>query len=75
LVLSPSFADSPRLFGSLEDEIKKLEPAEVRVVYPDAASLAAFGTNPLSPSARTPAAHAGRDLGRTRAADLEWFAR
>ena len=75
LVLSPSSADSPRLFGSLEDEIKKLEPAEVRVVYPDAASLAAFGTNPLAPSARTPAAQAGRNIGRTRAADLEWFAR
>jgi NTE family protein len=75
LVLTPSSADSPRLFGSLEDEIKVLEPADVRVVYADAASLAAFGTNPVSPSTRTPAAKAGRDLGRTRAADLEWFAR
>jgi NTE family protein len=74
LVLTPSPADSPRLFGSLEDEIKLLEPADVRVVYADAASLAAFGTNPVSPSTRSPAAHAGRDLGRTRAADLEWFA-
>jgi NTE family protein len=69
-------ADSPRLFGSLslEDEIKSLEPADVRVVYPDAASLAAFGTNPVSPSTRTPAAQTGRNIGRTRAADLEWFA-
>jgi NTE family protein len=75
LILTPSSADSPRLFGSLEDEIKLLEPAEVRVVYADAASLAAFGTNPLSPSARTPAARAGRNVGRTRGADLEWFAR
>jgi NTE family protein len=74
LVLTPSPANSPRPFGSLEDEIKLLEPAEVRVVYPDAASLAAFGTNPLSPSARTPAAEAGRNIGRTRADDLEWFA-
>jgi NTE family protein len=75
LVLTPSSADSPRLFGSLEDEIKLLEPADVRVVYADAASLAAFGTNPVSPSTRTPAAQAGRDIGRTCAADLEWFAR
>ncbi|MCU1428237.1 MAG: uncharacterized protein JWL83_2237 [Actinomycetia bacterium] len=75
LVLTPSAADPRGLFGSLEDEIKLLEPADVRVVFADAASLAAFGTNPLSPSARTPAAEAGRTLGRTRAADLEWFAK
>jgi NTE family protein len=75
LVLTPSSADSPRLFGSLEDEIKLLEPADARVIYADAASLAAFGKNPLSPSARIPAAKAGRDIGRTSAADLEWFAR
>jgi NTE family protein len=74
LVFTPESADSPRPFGSLEDEIKALEPADVRVVYADAASLAAFGTNPVSPSTRTPAAQAGRDIGRTRAADLEWFA-
>jgi NTE family protein len=74
LVFTPESADSPRPFGSLEDEIKSLEPADVRVVYADAASLAAFGTNPVSPSTRTPAAQAGRDIGRTRAPDLEWFA-
>jgi NTE family protein len=74
LVLTPSSADSPRLFGSLEDEIKLLEPADVRVVHADAASLAAFGTNPVSPSTRPPAAEAGRNLGRTLAANLEWFA-
>jgi NTE family protein len=73
LVLMPSSADSPQPFGGLEDEIKLLEPAEVRVVYADAASLTAFGTNPVSPSTRTAAATAGRDLGRTRTADLEWF--
>ncbi|MCU1466303.1 MAG: uncharacterized protein JWM72_2231 [Actinomycetia bacterium] len=75
LVLTPSSADSPQPFGSLEEEIKLLEPAEVRVVYADAASLTAFGTNPVSPSTRSAAAKAGRDLGRTRIADLEWFAR
>jgi NTE family protein len=73
LVLTPSSADSPQPFGGLEDEIKLLEPAEVRVVYADAASLQAFGTNPVSPSTRSAAAKAGRDLGRTRLADLEWF--
>ncbi|MCW2672873.1 MAG: hypothetical protein JWP14_1462 [Frankiales bacterium] len=74
LVLTPSSADSPQAFGSLEGEIKLLKPAEVRVVYADAASLAAFGTNPVSPSTRSAAAKAGRKLGRTRVADLEWFA-
>jgi NTE family protein len=75
LVFTPSSADSPPgPVGRLEDEIKSLEPADVRVVYADAASLAAFGTNPVSPSTRIPAAQAGRTLGRTRAADLEWFA-
>jgi NTE family protein len=74
LVFTPEAADSPRPFGSLEDEIKALEPADVRVVYADAASLAAFGTNPVSPSTRTPAAQAGRGVGLTRAGDLEWFA-
>lgn len=74
MVLTPESTDSPRPFGSLEDEIKSLEPADVRVVYADAASLAAFGTNPVSPSTRAPAAQAERDIGRTRAADLEWFA-
>jgi NTE family protein len=74
LVFAPESPDSPRPFGSLEDEIKALSPAAVRVVYADAASLTAFGTNPVSPSTRTPAAEAGRDIGRTRAADLEWFA-
>ncbi|MEU4097085.1 patatin-like phospholipase family protein [Streptomyces sp. NPDC026673] len=38
--------------------------AEVAVVEPDEASLAAIGTNPLDPSTRRPAAEAGRAQGR-----------
>ena len=43
------------------------------VTLADAASLAAFGTNPLSPATRGPSARAGRDIGRARAADLAVF--
>jgi NTE family protein len=38
--------------------------AEVTVIEPDAASRAAFGTNPLDPATRRPAAEAGRTQGR-----------
>ncbi|MFF7926848.1 patatin-like phospholipase family protein [Streptomyces mirabilis] len=38
--------------------------AEVAVVEPDQASRAAFGTNPLDPFTREPAARAGREQGR-----------
>lgn len=44
--------------------------AEVAVVEPDEASLAAIGTNPLDPATRRPAAEAGRALGR--ALKIEW---
>jgi|SRR5215470_2043643 len=37
------------------------------------ASLAAFGTNPLSPATRGPSARAGRELGRAQAAELARF--
>ncbi|MCX3062186.1 patatin-like phospholipase family protein [Streptomyces beihaiensis] len=36
----------------------------VEVITPDAASLAAFGDDPLSPASRTPAGHAGFAQGR-----------
>ena len=38
--------------------------AEVTVIVPDAASVAAVGANPLDPSTRTPAAQAGRAQGQ-----------
>jgi NTE family protein len=37
--------------------------SEVTVIAPDAASSAAIGANPLDPSTRGPAAHAGREQG------------
>ena len=33
----------------------------------------AFGTNPLSPATRPPAARAGREIGRSRAAEVAAF--
>lgn len=44
--------------------------AEVAILEPDEASLAAIVTNPLDPASRTPAAEAGRAQGRT--AKLDW---
>jgi NTE family protein len=73
LVITPSLADTPAPWGSLDDEIEQLKPADVRVVHADAASLAAFGMNPLSPTTRKPSALAGRKIGRAQAADLGLF--
>jgi NTE family protein len=73
LVITPSLADAPQPSGSLEDEIELLKPAEVRVVYADAASLEAFGSNPLSPASRGPSARAGRTVGKAHAAELAAF--
>jgi len=64
---------APPPWGSLDGEIELLKPAGVRVVHADAASLAAFGTNPLSPATRGPAARAGRRIGRAQAGDLALF--
>ncbi|MBX7551212.1 patatin-like phospholipase family protein [Streptomyces sp. tea 10] len=42
----------------------------VEVITPDEASLAAFGTDPLSPASRTPAGHAGFTQGRAAAQEI-----
>jgi NTE family protein len=67
LVITPSQASAPQPWGNLDNEIGQLSPADVRVVYADEVSVAAFGTNPLSPSTRGPAARAGREIGRAEA--------
>ena len=73
LVITPMSADTPPPWGDLDHEIELLQPADAQVVYADAASLAAFGTNPLSPATRGPSAHAGREIGQARAADVARF--
>ncbi len=69
LVLSPTLPDGPTVLGRpLADELIDLGSAAVHVIHADAASLAAFGANPLSPSTRRPSAAAGREVGRAHAA-------
>lgn len=63
LVLTPTPENMPTMWNRLPAEIERLAPADVHVVYGDGPSLAAFGTNPLSPATRAPAARAGRDVG------------
>src|SRR5260370_4249605 len=75
LVITPTSADAPPPWGDLGHEIELLQPADVQVVYAGAASLAAFGTNPLSPATRGPSARAGREIGQARAADVARFCR
>ncbi|GIG87158.1 phospholipase [Plantactinospora endophytica] len=73
LVITPSLPDAPAPLEGLADEIERLRPAEVLVVYADDASVAAFGANPLSPATRGPAAQAGRAVGRAHAAEVARF--
>jgi NTE family protein len=73
LVIVPSITDQPNPFSRLDEETRQLEPAAVLAVDADAASVAAFGTNPLSPTTRGPAARAGREVGRARAAEVATF--
>ena len=73
LVITPTQATAPQPWGNLDDEISQLSPADVKVIYANAASAAAFGTNPLSPSTRGPAAREGREIGRAEAGAVGSF--
>ena len=70
LVIVPAQPDQPDQAGpfeQLDGELERLKPGRSHVVYADAASVDAFGTNPLSPATRPPAARAGRAVGRAHA--------
>jgi len=54
--------------AALEDELAVLAGSAVHVIRADAAAVAAFGSNPLSPSTRADSARAGRALGAAEAA-------
>jgi NTE family protein len=73
LVVTPTQAAAPQPWGNLDDEIRQLSPAAVHVVHASPASVAAFGTNPLSPSTRGPAAREGREIGRGEVAAVGAF--
>jgi NTE family protein len=64
---SPLPAEKPLL--TVLDELRAAG-AEVALITPDEASIAAIGQNPLAPSTRTPAAEAGRAQGA--ALELGW---
>jgi NTE family protein len=73
LVVVPALAGQPDPFSRLDDEITALRPTPVLAVHADAASVRAFGTNPLAPATRAPAAQAGREVGRASAAQVAAF--
>ena len=68
LVIVPGEPGQPGPFDQLDGEIERLKPGLAHVIYADAATIDAFGTNPLSPATRAPAAQAGRVVGRAHAA-------
>ncbi|MFF2051836.1 patatin-like phospholipase family protein [Leifsonia sp. NPDC058194] len=78
LVLSPFGGRSrlPQEWGAwLEAQLTELRArgSEVDTIYPDAASLAAFGDNMMDLATRIPAARAGHALGRSLAETLGAF--
>jgi NTE family protein len=75
LIITPAQESAPQPWGSLSEEIESLSPGKAKVVYGDEASTVAFGTNPLSPSTRGPAAREGRRIGLAEEADIAsfWF--
>ncbi|MGW4521581.1 patatin-like phospholipase family protein [Amycolatopsis sp. NPDC004378] len=72
-VVSPMGTDAPlpmeKPLLTVLDDLREAG-AEVTLITPDEASLAAIGENPMDPAARTPAAEAGRAQGA--ALTLSW---
>jgi NTE family protein len=73
LIITPSTEQTPMGPAVPPGEFDALAPARVHVVYADATSIGSFGTNPLDPASRKPAAVAGRALGRSIAAEIAAF--
>ena len=73
LIVTPSTEQTPMGPAVPPSELEALAPGRVHVIYADAASVGAFGTNPLDPGSRKPAALAGRELGRSVAAEVAAF--
>jgi len=73
LIVQTALAVAPRPWGGLDDEIGALAPGLAFVISADQASIDAFGSNPLSPATRGPAARAGRAVGAAGAAGLAAF--
>ena len=73
LILVPSTEQTPMGQSIPQTELDALAPARVHVIYADATSVGAFGTNPLDPANRRPAALAGRALGRAVGTEIAAF--
>lgn len=73
LIITPATEQTPMGPSVPPSELDALASGRVHVIYADAASVAAFGTNPLDPAARKPAAVAGREVGRRVAAAVAQF--
>lgn len=73
LVVTPALPGPPSPFAGLPEELDYLESVAVLTVHADAASVAAFGANPLSPATRGAAARAGRRVGRAQAPHIAAF--
>jgi NTE family protein len=71
LVLTPSPEKGPMGDAISPAELAALGTATVSSVFVDAASLAAFGSNPLDPAVRPGSVVAGREQGRQIAAGLQ----
>jgi NTE family protein len=70
LIITPSPEQTPMGPAVPPSELDALSPARVHLIYADAASVGAFGLNPLDPASRKPAALAGREVGRSVAAEV-----
>jgi NTE family protein len=73
LIITPSTEQTPMGPAIPQAELDALAPSRVHAIYADAASIASFGSNPLDPAARRPAALAGREVGRRAAAEIAAF--
>lgn len=73
LVLIPQAERTPAGLAISPAELEALAHSRVHVVYADAASVTAFGANPLDPGVRRPSALAGRTLGQSIAAEVAAF--
>ncbi len=77
LVLAPlGYSDGNPVSGHLRAEAAAIEArgASAQLIVPDAASLAAFGSNVLDPAHRGPAAQAGYEQGTAIANDIaSWW--
>jgi NTE family protein len=70
LILVPALPVSAAGPTLSQGELAALAPARVQAIYADAASIAAFGSNPLDPATRAASARAGREVGRRVAAEI-----